>query len=121
MIRGVSDAPEALVINNDYESRLVVVESNLKRFCAVQSCLVEKIEKVDEQLSALEDAASRLNRIASSKPVEYFTDDEVAAYVRVRVETVREFRHGIRKPRGSNICSLLAEFVVENGRWRKRG
>jgi uncharacterized protein YbcI len=118
---GTCETPEAIVISSDYENRLTAFENNLKRFKSVQSCLVSAIERIDEQLAVSQDAIERLNRVAGKKSVEYFTDDEVAAYARVRVEAIREFRHGIRKPRGSNICSLLKDFVVENGRWRKRG
>jgi hypothetical protein len=121
LVRGISNAPEAIVLNNDCENRLSVLEDRVKVLCTIQGCLTEKMEKVDEQLAALEDCLSRLKTQMVAKSAEYFTDDEVAAYARVRVETVREFRHGIRKPRGSNICSLMSNFVVDNGRWRKGG
>jgi hypothetical protein len=60
LVRGVKDVPEAIVLNNDYENRLTTLEDRVKRFCAIQGCLTEKMEKVDEQLATLEDCFSHL-------------------------------------------------------------
>ena len=113
--------PEELAINNDYENRLSTIEDRLEKFCRTVGCTVEKYEFYLEQMSRLQEDVDRLTRDSWRKPVEYFTDDQVASYVGARAETVKEWRLGLRKPRGSNICSLLEEFQLDYGRWRKRG
>ncbi len=108
LVKGIRETPEAIVISSDYENRLMTLEKKLEKSLLQQHFLTEVNERLDEQLAATQCAIERLNRVAGEKLTEYFTDDEVAAYARVRVETIREFRHGIRKPRGSNICSVLS-------------
>ena len=47
-------------------------------------------------------------------------DDQIASYVGAREETVKEWRLGLRKPRGENICRKLGRFELDFGRWKFR-
>ena len=84
----------------------------LKRFC-------QKNEKLEEQISYLQNEVEEL-RGGTVKAVEYFTDDQIASYVGAREETVKEWRLGLRKPRGENICRKLGRFELDFGRWKFR-
>jgi len=81
LVRGSRDTPEAITTSNDYENRLATLEDRVKRFCTIQGCLTEKMEKIGEQLAVLEDCSSRLKAQMVTKSAEYFTDDEVVIYV----------------------------------------
>jgi hypothetical protein len=60
LVRGISNAPEAIVLNNDYENRLATLEKKLEKSLLQQRFLVEVNERLDEQLATLEDCFSRL-------------------------------------------------------------
>ena len=120
LVKGSRVTPEEIVISSDYENKLSVLEVRAERQGDIVVSICEKLDKIDEQIATLESAYCRLRRLSEATSTEYLTDEQVAAHVRIRVDTAREFRHGIRKPRGSNICSLLEDFVVDNGRWKRK-
>ena len=97
------------------------MEHEAKVATTARSGMCNALSRLEEQLAYLQDNVERMRRLIEHTQVEYLTDDQVASYVGARVETVKEWRLGLRKPRGTNICSLLEEFELDYGRWRKRG
>jgi hypothetical protein len=54
-----------------------------------------------------------------AKPVEY-SDDRIAAMTGQRIQTVWEWRHGLRKPRGRRVLKTLEDIKLVEGRWIKQ-
>ena len=116
-----SKLPEELVYNQDFERRITEVERDRDFAFTVRTGMCQSIDKLEEQIAYLQDNVERLQRVIDRKQTEYFTDDQVASHVGARIETVKEWRLGLRKPRGTNICSLLEEFELDYGRWKRVG
>ncbi|MDJ0568180.1 MAG: hypothetical protein QNJ53_03960 [Pleurocapsa sp. MO_192.B19] len=116
-----SESPEELIFNQASDRRITELERDRDFAFTVRTGMCSSIDKLEEQVAYLQDNVERLQRLVERTQVEYFTDDQVASHVGARVETVKEWRLGLRKPRGSNICSLIEDFQLDYGRWRMRG
>ena len=113
-------SPEYMIEKNELEGRLERLEKHEEERAIRFACSVEKMERLEEWVCALQSEVDRLRREGVVKPIEYFTDDQVASYVGAREETVKEWRLGYRKPRGENICRKLEKFELDFGRWRRK-
>ena len=116
-----SKLPEELVFDKAFDDRISSLEHKSEVASTVTSGMCSALSRLEEQLAYLQENVERLQGVINRRQTEYFTDDQVASYVGARVETVKEWRLGLKKPRGSNICSLLEEFELDYGRWRRRG
>ena len=108
------------VLNTSYDARVDRLEETVEASKNSLCCCVEKQEKIEEQIAYLQSQISTLTLQLKRNSLEYFTDEQIASYVGAREETVREWRLGLRKPRGSRVCTLLNEFELDYGRWIKK-
>jgi len=115
------ESPDWVIRLPELESKVEFLELELDVTNKTRLSVCEKTEKLEEQISCLQEMIDRLRREVERSSVDWLSDEQVASYVGAREETVREWRLGLRKPRGSNICSLLEEFQLDFGRWRRKG
>jgi hypothetical protein len=59
------------------------------------------------------------DREARRASIRFLSDDEVSAMTGQRVQTVWEWRHGMRKPRGNKVLKALEGIKVIDGKWCK--
>ena len=108
------------VLNTSYDARVDRLEEGIESTKNSLCCCVEKQEKLEEQMAYLQNQISTIALQLKRGNVEYFTDEQIASYVGAREETVREWRLGLRKPRGGRVCALLKEFELDYGRWKRK-
>jgi chromosome segregation ATPase len=114
-----SETPEKLVLDVAHDQRIDVVESRIETMIGTFKYCTEKIEKLEEHISYLQDTMDKCDREARKAQPKFLSDDEVSAMTKQRVQTVWEWRHGIRKPRGERILEALQGIKVIDGKWCK--
>jgi hypothetical protein len=114
-----SETPEGLVMDMFYDQRIDALDEKTVKAQNVLECVTAKIEKLEYQLCCLQEEHDKSIRLLKqSYPVEY-SDDRIAAMTGQRIETVWEWRHGLRKPRGKRILKVLENIRLVEGRWIK--
>lgn len=112
-----SPDPQELVMTQGLEERLEAVERDVRLQAEVRIRTCEKTERLEEYLSFLESEVQTLRVKLREQDVISLTDDDIAAVTGQRVQTVWEWRHGLRKPRGKRILKALEPYEVRNGTW----
>lgn len=115
-----SETPEGLVMDMFYDQRLDVLTDRMDKACEAFKCQTEKVEKLEYQICCLQEDLDRFKLVMKERyPVEY-SDDRIAAMTGQRIQTVWEWRHGLRKPRGRRVLKALEGIKVVDGRWIKQ-
>jgi hypothetical protein len=115
------ETPEVLTYTTVLEERVHRLEKTTDEAVTLMFRSSEKAEKLEYQICCLQEEFDRYKQqIKQTYPIEY-SDDRVAAITGQRVQTVWEWRHGLRKPRGERILKALEGIKLEDGRWCKRG
>jgi hypothetical protein len=115
-----SETPEGLVMDMFYDQRLDVLTERVDKQSEAFKCQTEKVEKLEYQISCLQEDIDKFRRMIKSRyPIEY-SDDRIAAITGQRIQTVWEWRHGLRKPRGKRILKVLENIKLVEGRWIKQ-
>jgi hypothetical protein len=114
------ETPETLTYTTVLEERVHRLEKTTDEAMTLMFRSGEKTEKLEYQICCLQEEFDRYKQqIKQAYPVEY-SDDRVAAMTGARVQTVWEWRHGLRKPRGERILKALEGIKLEDGRWCKQ-
>ncbi|NJL52245.1 MAG: hypothetical protein HC930_08535 [Hydrococcus sp. SU_1_0] len=120
-LSGDSETPEELVCSNLLEERLDRLEKSLDEAVTLMFRTGEKNEKAEYQICCLQEDLERFKQVFKEKSVVEYSDDRVAAMTGQRMQTVWEWRHGLRKPRGHKVLKALEGISVIDGRWQKQG
>ncbi|MGL5940822.1 MAG: hypothetical protein ACRC2S_10590 [Waterburya sp.] len=114
-----SETPEGVVLDMFYDQRIDALSERLEDMARVSQGSVDKVEKLEYQVCCLQEDFDKYKRLEKGRyPVEY-SDDRIAAITGQRIETVREWRHKLRKPRGKRVLKALEGIRLEEGRWIK--
>ncbi|MGL5076518.1 MAG: hypothetical protein ACRDBG_11950 [Waterburya sp.] len=114
-----SETPEGVVLDMFYDQRIDTLSERLEDVTRIFQQSVEKTERLEYQICCLEDSLSSLKEKLNAPKVQNVTDDEIAAMTGQRVQTVWEWRHGLRKPRGKRVLKALEGIQVKDGKWQK--
>jgi hypothetical protein len=114
------ETPETLTYTTVLEERIGRLEKTTDEAITLMFRSGEKVEKLEYQICCLQEEFDRYKQqMKQTYPVEY-SDDRIAAMTGARVQTVWEWRHGLRKPRGERILKALEKIKLEDGRWIKQ-
>ena len=116
-----SETPEALIHATELEKALQQLEKAQEENTSLMIKWAEKIEKLDYQICCLQEDYSNVKRELNKKRIKEYSDDQIEAMTHQRVQTVIEWRHGLRKPRGERILKALEGIEVVEGKWIRQG
>lgn len=114
-----SETPEGVVLDMFYDQRIDALSERLEDMVRVSQCSTDKVEKLEYQICCLQEDLERAKQALKQNSVVEYSDDEVAAMTGQRVQTVWEWRHGLRKPRGRRVLKALQGIQIKDGKWQK--
>lgn len=103
-----------------YEERLKKLEEFCTKYELRSVNNLRRNDDLERQIAGLRTDLNDLKRYLKEKAIDRITDDEIAAITGRRVQEVWEWRHGIRKPRGTRTLEKLAPYEVKDGVWIKK-